>query len=689
MRQLEEGLRGSWHPGVVIDVTPGFRAVRYDNLLLTEGTAEHLVEKIPVGRLSDDLLDTDYTLDGEADPKTPDEAKGDHSRSLDSGSLNPSLPRARADGLKSSSSSGSFPLEIPARSLLRPRPPPCPHPRPSQWKAGTAVDFYGRDSWWEGILCEDVGRAGMRARVNVEFPDEATAENVSVRSLRLSQEWSEATGQWRMRPLPAGILRKFKPMKRLQDPRNSTQGSMGLAAYDPLTPTRTRKMKRKAGKKAKGKMKSRIKTAGGGRKVAQTDSRNKKTRHQQLRVREAPVGEAGECAGDDVGGKAADVLLDANNDGQVQHNLHQQNGQCQVGQQQKEHREERKQEQGLPGQEQQNLHRQGGQWQEHQQQKERNTEQGRQDKGHEQLERPQLEVRTTKLQTSGGIKRDQCEEAAGETLLPAEHPLLTTSAGSSGHLPASGAITEQAQQQPFASQDRQRVLRSGEKSTSAEDRLNSPRRKKSRKALYPPGKDLARLMDLGIVQEGEEVEYRDMKDKRVLLAGVLSRAGIICNCCQRVYNLSGFEQHTGVTYRRPSANIFLPDGRSLAICKLKADAMVSGLPVDDVLLAGKVSSAAGRHGKGARKPERVKGVPVAAVAAAAGAVAGEVECVRSGERRKPEYSDALCKLCGEGGELLCCDSCPATLHLKCAGLEVSQGRRLRSELHRDGTGLRE
>ena len=31
--------------------------------------------------------------------------------------------------------------------------------------------------------------------------------------------------------------------------------------------------------------------------------------------------------------------------------------------------------------------------------------------------------------------------------------------------------------------------------------------------------------------------------------------------------------------------------------------------------------------------------------------------------------DALCLVCGDGGDVACCDGCPAVIHPRCAGLE--------------------
>jgi hypothetical protein len=41
---------------------------------------------------------------------------------------------------------------------------------------------------------------------------------------------------------------------------------------------------------------------------------------------------------------------------------------------------------------------------------------------------------------------------------------------------------------------------------------------------------------------------------------------------------------------------------------------------------------------------------------------------RSGE--KEDSSDDACGVCADGGELLCCDSCPCTFHPECLGVKV-------------------
>lgn len=40
--------------------------------------------------------------------------------------------------------------------------------------------------------------------------------------------------------------------------------------------------------------------------------------------------------------------------------------------------------------------------------------------------------------------------------------------------------------------------------------------------------------------------------------------------------------------------------------------------------------------------------------------------------------DEYCKVCGKGGELICCDGCPASFHLRCAHLRVGTGREVKA-----------
>ncbi|TMW93850.1 hypothetical protein EJD97_011085 [Solanum chilense] len=91
----------------------------------------------------------------------------------------------------------------------------------------------------------------------------------------------------------------------------------------------------------------------------------------------------------------------------------------------------------------------------------------------------------------------------------------------------------------------------------------SETRKKSNHAV------LSWLIDNNMVLPRAKVQYRVKKDGRPMAEGWITRAGIKCKCCQKVYGISNFEVHAGSSYHRPSANIFLEDGRSLLDCQLQ------------------------------------------------------------------------------------------------------------------------
>ncbi|KAK7362185.1 hypothetical protein VNO77_04289 [Canavalia gladiata] len=80
--------------------------------------------------------------------------------------------------------------------------------------------------------------------------------------------------------------------------------------------------------------------------------------------------------------------------------------------------------------------------------------------------------------------------------------------------------------------------------------------------------ELSQLMDNKLVGLYSSVFCRDTNNevkKRKLL-----RYGIACDCCGFVFSLARFEAHVGCTKHRPSATIFLEDGRSLLNCQRKA-----------------------------------------------------------------------------------------------------------------------
>ncbi|KAJ9543671.1 hypothetical protein OSB04_023378 [Centaurea solstitialis] len=151
--------------------------------------------------------------------------------------------------------------------------------------------------------------------------------------------------------------------------------------------------------------------------------------------------------------------------------------------------------------------------------------------------------------------------------------------------------------------------------------------KQVRKEISPmyrtPRTVLSWLIDNNIVLPRAKVQYRCKKDGRTMKEGRVTRDGIKCRCCKRTFSVTGFRSHAGRTAgRRPSANVFLEDGRSLLDCQRQ---LQENLDQD--------SRSINRH---------------------------EIE----------NENDYICSICQYGGELVLCDECPSSFHTSCLGLKV-------------------
>lgn len=143
-------------------------------------------------------------------------------------------------------------------------------------------------------------------------------------------------------------------------------------------------------------------------------------------------------------------------------------------------------------------------------------------------------------------------------------------------------------------------------------------------SLCNPRTILPWLIDNHVVLPSSKVRYISRKNGRPLKEGQVFREGIRCSCCYQIYSLSAFEAHAGSSLHRPSANIYLEDGRSLTECQRQ-------------LLTN------------ARKLNSGKELNEAAY---------------------PPNNDDLCSVCHCEGELMLCDGCPSSFHIACLGLNV-------------------
>ncbi|KAA8549424.1 hypothetical protein F0562_001103 [Nyssa sinensis] len=147
----------------------------------------------------------------------------------------------------------------------------------------------------------------------------------------------------------------------------------------------------------------------------------------------------------------------------------------------------------------------------------------------------------------------------------------------------------------------------------------------SSSSQHNPRTVLSWLIENNVVLPGEKVRYCGKKDHRPMAEGWITHEGVKCSCCDKIFTLSKFEAHAGSTNHRPSANIFLEDGRSLFDCQLQ-------LKRNNNLRSFRT------------EPHDMKG------------------------KRHHSANDCICSICHFGGELLLCDQCPSSFHTTCLGL---------------------
>ncbi|PWA39980.1 acyl-CoA N-acyltransferase with RING/FYVE/PHD-type zinc finger protein [Artemisia annua] len=132
------------------------------------------------------------------------------------------------------------------------------------------------------------------------------------------------------------------------------------------------------------------------------------------------------------------------------------------------------------------------------------------------------------------------------------------------------------------------------------------------------------MIDSGVIKPGGKLQHGEGKSRKELPEGTVSSDGIHCSCCDEIMDISKFVSHGGWKLDEALKNICYQSGPSLLTCLLESW----------------------------KKEEESTSIKFNSVDAL-----GE------------DPNDDTCNICGDGGDLICCDGCPSTFNQSCLDIQ--------------------